>query len=106
MNDLEFFERLAFHDKERMDAKRKQLKKEYLNEGWYGGETLLAAIGQGYVLTTPLQLAVMTSRIASGGMKITPSIIKNPITKEYEIMKKYSNEIKILQKHLAINQIL
>ena len=76
----------------------KKWKKEYLNEGWYGGETLLAAIGQGYVLTTPLQLAVMTSRIASGGMKITPSIIKNPIKKEFEIMKKYSNEIKIIQK--------
>ena len=76
----------------------KKWKKKYLNEGWYGGETLLAAIGQGYVLTTPLQLAVMTSRIASGGMKITPSIIKNPIKKEFEIMKKYSNEIKIIQK--------
>lgn len=33
---------------------------------WLGGETVLAGIGQGYVLTTPLQLAVMTARIASG----------------------------------------
>lgn len=36
------------------------------NRAWLGGETLLAGIGQGYVLTTPLQLAVMTARIASG----------------------------------------
>ena len=46
-------------------------KKKILNENWYGGETLIAAIGQGYVLTTPLQLAVMTSRIASGGKKFS-----------------------------------
>jgi len=76
----------------------KKWKKENLNEKWYGGETLLAAIGQGYVLTTPLQLAVMTCRIASGGMKITPSIIKNPIKKNFELIEKYSNEIKIIQK--------
>lgn len=33
---------------------------------WLGGETILAAIGQGYVLATPLQLAVMTGRLATG----------------------------------------
>ena len=33
---------------------------------WYDGETLLTGIGQGYVLATPLQLAVMTARLASG----------------------------------------
>lgn len=37
-----------------------------LGRPWLGGETLLAGIGQGYVLATPLQLAVMTARIASG----------------------------------------
>ena len=84
----------------------KKWKKKHLNENWYGGETLLAAIGQGYVLSSPLQLAVMTSRIASGGMKITPSIIKNPIIKNFELMKKYSNEIKIVQKGMfkVVNQ--
>ena len=76
----------------------KKWKKKYLNENWYGGETLLAAIGQGYVLTTPLQLAVMTARLASGGIKVTPAIIKNPIEKNFELIKKYSNEIKIVQK--------
>ena len=33
---------------------------------WQGGETLITGIGQGFVLTTPLQLAVMSARIASG----------------------------------------
>lgn len=41
-------------------------KKTQFRKGWLGGETILAGIGQGYVQTTPLQLAVMTARIASG----------------------------------------
>ncbi|PPR47053.1 MAG: Penicillin-binding protein 2 [Alphaproteobacteria bacterium MarineAlpha5_Bin9] len=49
-------------------------KKDNLNENWYAGETLITAIGQGYILTTPLQLAVMTARFASDGLIIKPSI--------------------------------
>ena len=76
----------------------KKWKKENLKEVWYGGETLNAAIGQGYVLTTPLQLAVMTSRIASGGKIIMPSIIKSTEKKDFKFMNKYTEEIKIIQK--------
>ena len=76
----------------------KKWKKDNLKEKWYGGETLIAAIGQGYVLTTPLQLAVMTSRIASGGKKILPSILKDKNLKNFDTMKEYKNEIKIIQK--------
>jgi len=35
-------------------------------EAWYPGETVIAGIGQGFVLATPLQLAVMVSRVATG----------------------------------------
>ncbi|MEL7543402.1 MAG: penicillin-binding protein 2 [Pseudomonadota bacterium] len=42
---------------------------------WVPGETLLSGIGQGYVLATPLQLAVMTARLASGRM-VKPTIRK------------------------------
>jgi penicillin-binding protein 2 len=76
----------------------KKWKKEAYNENWYGGETLITAIGQGYVLATPLQLAVMTARIASGGKKILPSVIKSPKDKEFDIMQKYTNAIKVIQK--------
>jgi len=41
-------------------------KRGRFGKPWYLGETLLAGIGQGFVLTTPLQLAVMTARLASG----------------------------------------
>lgn len=51
-------------------------KKEVLGQSWFEGETLNTAIGQGYVSATPLQLAVVAARLASGGKKIEPTIIK------------------------------
>jgi penicillin-binding protein 2 len=45
--------------------------------GWLLGETILAGIGQGYVLTTPLQLAVMAARVATG-RKVSPTLIARP----------------------------
>lgn len=50
-------------------------KRATLGEKWYGGETIIAGIGQGYVLTTPLQLAVMTARIATG-REVVPRIVR------------------------------
>ena len=44
---------------------------------WRPGETIIAGIGQGYVLVTPMQLALMTARIANGGKKIVPTLIKS-----------------------------
>ena len=41
---------------------------------WQQGETLIAGIGQGYVLTTPLQLAVMTARFVNGGFGVMPRL--------------------------------
>jgi penicillin-binding protein 2 len=45
-----------------------------LGESWHQGETLVAGIGQGYVLSTPLQLAVMAARIANGGLRVEPTL--------------------------------
>lgn len=42
---------------------------------WNPGETINTAIGQGDVLTTPLQLAVMTARLVNGGKKIHPKLV-------------------------------
>ncbi len=41
---------------------------------WVEGETMLAGIGQGFVLTTPLQLAVMTARVATG-REVVPRLV-------------------------------
>ena len=48
-----------------------------LGKNWYIGETLHSGIGQGYFLTTPLQLSLMTAQIANGGFKIKPRILIN-----------------------------
>jgi len=49
-------------------------KKAELGKSWTIGETLIAGIGQGYVLATPLQLAVMTARLVNGGLAVSPRI--------------------------------
>ena len=54
----------------------KQWKLEARGAEWLIGDTVNASIGQGFVLTTPLQLAVMTSRIATG-RRIMPRLIKS-----------------------------
>ncbi|MEK9724876.1 MAG: penicillin-binding protein 2, partial [Rhodospirillaceae bacterium] len=51
-------------------------KRGALDAPWHQGETLIAGIGQGYLLVTPLQMAVMTARMANGGMAVTPRITK------------------------------
>ena len=48
-------------------------KRGNLDSGWHGGETLLTATGRGYLVATPLQLAVMMARIASGCL-VAPSL--------------------------------
>jgi len=47
-------------------------KRKRFEENWHPGETVIAAIGQGYLLSTPLQLAVMTARIVNGGKAVKP----------------------------------
>jgi penicillin-binding protein 2 len=49
-------------------------KKSNLGEAWQLGETVVNAIGQGYMLATPLQLAVMTARFVNGGYAVKPRI--------------------------------
>lgn len=46
------------------------------NQSWYLGETVIAGIGQGYMLATPMQLAYATSIIANRGFAFKPHILK------------------------------
>lgn len=65
---------LQFDDEKAGIIPDKAWKMANLGYAWQGGETLIAGIGQGYILTTPLQLAVMTARIANGGKMVEPSL--------------------------------
>lgn len=51
-------------------------KRETLGEVWYPGDTLHLSIGQGFVLTTPLQILYMTSFIASDGILYKPQLVE------------------------------
>jgi penicillin-binding protein 2 len=53
-------------------------KRGNLNSGWLGGETLLTAIGQGYMQATPLQLAIVAARLASG-CAVAPLLRKSDV---------------------------
>ncbi|NJM98885.1 MAG: penicillin-binding protein 2 [Phormidesmis sp. RL_2_1] len=50
-------------------------KREVLDEPWYLGDTINASIGQGNVLATPLQIAVMFAVVANGGYRVTPHFV-------------------------------
>ncbi len=45
---------------------------------YHAGELAISGIGQGYVITTPLQLAIMTARIVNGGRAVVPWLVKGP----------------------------
>jgi penicillin-binding protein 2 len=50
---------------------------KYRKIPWYPGETISVSIGQGPVLLTPLQMAMMTAIVANGGRKVVPHLIKD-----------------------------
>tara|TARA_R110002049_G_scaffold252264_2_gene427415 strand:+ start:142713 stop:144590 length:1878 start_codon:yes stop_codon:yes gene_type:complete len=51
-------------------------KRSARGQPWYPGETIITSIGQGYMLTTPLQLAVMTAYMANHGSMYQPRFVR------------------------------
>ena len=70
-------------------------KKENKKENWYAGETLTTGIGQGYLLATPLQLSLMTARIANNGKKIQPTLYDNLVKNDF-------NKINFSPQHMKL----
>lgn len=68
-------------------------KKKRYGVKWHEGETLSVAIGQGYDLTTPLQVAVMTSVIANGGTLYKPSIVEQVKDADGKVVSSFQPEV-------------
>ncbi|WP_298704121.1 penicillin-binding protein 2 [uncultured Veillonella sp.] len=52
-----------------------EYKRKVFDQDWYLGETFDAAIGQSYTLVTPLQMAVLMSEVANGGIRYQPYVV-------------------------------
>ena len=75
----------------------KKWKRKRFGEPWMLGETVISGIGQGYILTTPLQLATMVARLANGGYEVKPTFIKitdKTKIKKIDISNEYLNVVK------------
>jgi penicillin-binding protein 2 len=57
-------------------------KQKRFGIAWQPGETLSVAIGQGFNLATPLQMAVFTAAVANGGVRYRPTLVKRVVSGE------------------------
>lgn len=79
-----FFERLGFGKPTGIDLAgevsgvrpSRAWKRRAFNQNWYPGDTVNAAIGQGYWVTSPLQLARATAMLADGGVMRRPHLLR------------------------------
>ena len=82
------------------DWKQRRWKK-----AWYPGETVIAGIGQGYHLTTPLQLATATAMLANGGKRIEPRLVqavRDPLSHVWQLQPTVARgQVAITPAHLA-----
>lgn len=60
-------------------------KQEKIGKPWQHGDTFNLGIGQGYMTATPLQLAVMTARLANGGYEVQPNLLLAKATPREEL---------------------
>jgi penicillin-binding protein 2 len=68
-------------------------KEKRFGKKWMRGETMSVSIGQGYVLTTPLQLASMISTVANEGTIYKPRLVKRIIDPEGGVIKELHPEV-------------
>lgn len=66
----------------------KKVKREIWDEDWRLGDTFNAAIGQGFNLTTPIQLSVMLSIVANGGTKYQPYLVDSITNSDGSVFEK------------------
>ncbi|HBG06275.1 MAG TPA: penicillin-binding protein 2 [Geobacter sp.] len=60
---------------------------------WFQGETLSVGIGQGYVLTTPLQLASMIATVANEGIVYQPHLVKRVVDSDGKALQEFTPQV-------------
>ena len=68
-------------------------KQKRFGKRWYHGETLPVAIGQGYVLMTPIQMASMIATVANEGTVYRPFLVKRIVDTDGKALKEFKPEI-------------
>lgn len=80
-------------------------KRRNQGENWSTGDTYIASVGQGYVLATPLQVLVSAAVIANDGVLMRPTLIREVVDGEGNIVQSFEPEIlRDLTKDALINQ--
>jgi len=68
-------------------------KLKRFGQKWFRGETLSVGIGQGYVLTTPMQLASMIATVANGGVLYRPHLVKRICDSNGKVLKEFPSQV-------------
>lgn len=71
----------------------KEWKKRARKQVWFPGETVIAGIGQGYVLVTPIQLALATATLANGGQHFQPQLVSSIQRKDDPFPRRVSPQV-------------
>jgi penicillin-binding protein 2 len=70
------------------------LARTYPGDGWSVGATINASIGQGYFLSTPLQLALNTAALANDGQIMKPKLVREVFDDDRSLVDKYEPEVR------------
>lgn len=71
----------------------KKWKEKYRKSKWQNGETLSVAIGQGFNLTSPLQICVMTATLANGGKLFRPQLVEQVVDPDGKVTESFAPEL-------------
>ncbi|MBI3924282.1 MAG: penicillin-binding protein 2 [Armatimonadetes bacterium] len=71
-------------------------KQKALGEEWFGGDTINMSIGQGFLLVSPLQMAVATAAVANGGKVYRPYLLERALTHKGDV--EFQNEPRLVRK--------
>ena len=70
----------------------REWKQKSLNEPWQKGEDLVHSIGQGYILTTPLQVAIAFNALATQGLIVQPFLVKSILDSQKQEIQTFSDQ--------------